>query len=209
MAYEIMKTVAYGIVGVFIAIVIILFFWPISKEIETKPIVAIQEIPTFGIQVIEITDEPSDMIHLNITINGFEAKQSDGNWIKIDIPNGSISLDLLRFQRPLIIADASKLIPGNYSMIRFQIVRGLEYTNATLNNGDVIEVDVPTEKIGVITPPFELMTEMETILIDLQIEPTGSLANYVIQMKHHLTLMTMKIDVIVKHTAGEALAIND
>jgi hypothetical protein len=209
MAHTIMKTMVYGIIGVFVAIVIILFLWPISEDIETNPTVSIQEMPAFGIQVIKITDEPNNLAHLNCTINGFEAKQPDGEWIKIDTWNGGISFDLLRFQRPTIIADASKLVPGNYSMIRFQIIGDLEYTNATLDEGEIIGVDVPTEKICVAVPTFEITPGMETLLIDLLIEPTGSLANYVIQMEHHLTLMMMKIQIKIQLDAGEAYAITD
>lgn len=208
MAYEVRKIVAYGVTGVVIATIIILWFWPVSKEVGIKPIVAVQEIPTYGIHVIKITDEPTDLIHLYVTIDGFEAKQLDGSWTKIEIPGGRISLDLLRFQRSSIIADISKLDPGNYSMIRFQMVRGLEHTNATLGNGDVIEVDVPSENIEVIMPTIEIMAGMETILLDLQVQPTGPLANYVIHMQHHLTLMTMKIDVVINFY-GEAFAVTD
>lgn len=197
MAYEVRKIVAYGVTGVVIATIIIMWFWPVSQEVGTKPLVAIQEIPAYGIQIIKITDEPIDLINLHVTIDGFEAKQLDGSWTRIDIPGGGTSLDLLRLQSSSIIADISNLDPGNYSIIRFQMVRGLEHTNATLDNGDVIEVDVPSEKIEVITPTIEVTEKTETILIDLQVKPTGTLANYVIQMRHHLTIMTMKIDVAI------------
>jgi len=197
MAYEVKKIIAYGVTGVVIAIIIILWFWPISKEVGISPIVAVQEIPTYGIQVLKITDEPIDLIHLKVTVDGFEAKQLDGGWTKIEIPGGRISFDLLRFQRSFVIADISKLDHGNYSMIRFQMVPGLEHTNATLGNGDVIEVEVPSEKIEVITPTIEVTEGMETVFIDLQVQPSGTLANYVIHMQHHLTLMTMKIDVVI------------
>ena len=195
MAYGVRKIIAYGVTGIVLATIIILWFWPVSQEVETKPVVVIQEIPTYGINVIKITDEPTDVIHLYVTLNGFEAKQSDGSWATIGVLGGRVSLDLLRFQRSSIITDISKLELGNYSIIRFQIVRGLDYTNATLGNGDVVEVDVPSEKIEVLMSKIEIKAGLETVRLDLQVQPMGHLANYIINMQHQLTLITMKIDV--------------
>jgi hypothetical protein len=208
MAYEVRKIVIYGVTGVVIAAIIIMWFWPVSEEVKIKPLVALQEIPAYGIQVIKITDEPMDLIHLYVTIDGLEVKQMDGSWTRIDVLGGRTSLDLLRLQRSSVVADISNLDPGNYTNIRFQIVRGLEHTNATLANGDVIEVDIPSEKIQVMTPTIEVKEKMETILLDLQVQPVGPLANYVILMQHHLTLMTMKFDIVI-NTKGEALAVTD
>jgi len=206
MAYGVRKIIAYGVTGIVLATIIILWFWPVSQEVETKPVVVIQQIPTYGINVIKITDEPTDVVNLYVTLNGFEAKQSDGSWATIGVPGGRVSLDLLRFQRSSIIADISKLELGNYSIIRFQIVRGLEHTNATLGNGDVIEVDVPGEKLEVLMSKIEIKAGMETIRLDLQVQPTGPIANYIINMQHQLTLMTMKIDVEIDFD-GETLAV--
>ena len=184
MAYDSRKLAVYGATGLLIAAFIIL-----GVQLIPMPFVPAET----GTLVIKITDAPADLKHLNLTIDSFEVKPEKANWTEVEIPGGTISFDLLQLVDISIDAAIGQLDPGNYTMVRMHVVQGLEYTNATLNNGEEIEVNVPSEKIKVITPTFEIEGGMETVLLlDLQVD-TLHLAN---NPQHNLA-PAMKIDVTV------------
>ena len=184
MAYDSKKVAAYGAAGILIASFIIL-----AVQLMPTPFMPTQT----GTLVIKITDAPADLKHLNLTIDSFEVKPKKRNWTEVAIPEGRISFDLLQLSDSSIDAAIGQLEAGNYTMIRMHIVEGLPYTNATLNNSDPIEINVPSEKIKVITPTFEIKPrEYTTIVLDLQVD-TVHLAN---NPQHNLA-PAMKIDVTV------------
>jgi len=124
-----------------------------------------------GTLIIKITDAPvRDLKHLNITIDSFEVHRNDTDeWLSIPIDGGQVSFDLLHLRDKNITKDAaiSAVDPGNYTMIRMHIVEGLQFTNATLDNGDYFEVRVPSEKIK-IPVHFEIKAgETTTIILDI------------------------------------------
>jgi hypothetical protein len=55
--------------------------------------------------------------------------------------------------------DITGLKPGNYTAIRCQVLEGFEYTNATMTNGDVAPLDVPSFKVILETEEFEVAEE--------------------------------------------------
>ncbi len=149
--------------------------------------------PKAGTLIIEITDKPADLRHLNLTIDGFEVRWENESWVEVPVIGGNVSFDLLQLQNRSIDAAIGELPLGNYTMIRMHIVQGSAYTNATLTNGTVISIRVPSGKIKVITPTFEIKGgENTTILLDLQVD-TVHLAN---NPQHNLA-PAMKIDVTV------------
>ena len=152
MAYDIRKIAAYGSVGVVIASFIILAFLlaPFKEVVGFVPIVELESVIDGSLAITVITDVHLDVIQLNLTIDRLEIKPLNGNWTVVEIPGGRVSFDLLRRQGTFLDAVISQLEPG--SMIRMHIVQGIEYTNATLSNGDVVGVVLPSEEIEMKTP---------------------------------------------------------
>ena len=142
MAYDRRKIISFGVGGVAIAAILILAFLPVRVEVGISPTVALQEIPGYGFQIVKISEEQASVVHLNVTMDGFEIKKTDGDWAEIGVSGEMVSFNLLRDLETSIVADVSGLDAGSYSAIRFRVVRGLEFSNATLGTGEVVSVDV-------------------------------------------------------------------
>jgi hypothetical protein len=194
MAYDRNRVLTFGAVGI-VAALLILAFIPAQKEIGISPMVALQEIPGYGFQIVKMSEEQADVTHLNVTLDGFEVRQADGDWAEIEISGRSVSFDLLRARETSFNAQFEGLEAGSYSAVRFRVVRGLEFTNATLSSGDVIGVDVPSFEVEFSTLAFEIGEGTESLLIDLR-TGTGLLSNYMLP-ELHLALGTMKIEIDV------------
>jgi hypothetical protein len=132
------------------------------------------------------------VIHLNLTLGGFEVQGADGEWAGINVP-GTVSFNLLRDPETTITADAAGLIPGSYTAVRFQVLGGIEYTNATLTNGDVVPVDVPYFKVEYATEEFEMGEGTEGLSLVLR-RGSGQLANYMLP-DYHISTGTMKVEI--------------
>jgi hypothetical protein len=195
MVYDRNRVLTFGAAGIAIAALFILAFIPAQKEIGINPIVALQEIPGYGFQIVKMSEEQADVAHLNVTLDGFEVRQADGEWAEIEISGGSVSFDLLRARETSFNAQIGGLDAGSYSAVRFRVVQGLEFTNATLSSGDVIGVDVPSFKVAFTTQAFETGEGTESLLIKLRIG-SGLLSNYMLP-ELHLALGTMKIEIDV------------
>ena len=193
MAYDRNRVLMFGAAGIAIAALLILVFIPTQKEVGINPMVALQEIPGYGFQIIKMSDEQADVAQLNVTLDGFEVRQADGDWAGIEISGGSVSFDLLRARETAFIARFEGLDTGRYSAVRFRVVRGLEFTNATLSSGDVIDVDLPSLKVEFTTPAFELDAETDSLRIKLR-TGSGLLSNYMLP-DLHLALGTMKVEI--------------
>jgi hypothetical protein len=195
MAYDRNRVFMFGATGVVIAALLILVFIPAQKEIGINPMVALQEIPGYGFQIVKMSEEQADLVHLNVTLDGFEVRQADGDWAEIEISGGRVSFDINRVREVSFTADVGALEAGSYSAIRFRVIRGLEFTNATLDNGDVIGVDVPSLKVEFTTSAFEVAGGTESLLLDLQ-TGSGVLSNYMMPQLH-LSLGTLKLEIDV------------
>lgn len=194
MAYDRNRILIFGGAGIAIAALLIIFFIPVETEIHVEPTVALQDIPGYGFQTVKISEEQADVIHLNLTLGGFEVQGADGEWTDIGVP-GTVSFNLLRDPETTITADANGLQPGIYTAVRFQVLGGLKYTNATLSNGYVVPVDVPYLKVEYATEEFEIGEGTEGISLVLR-RGSGMLANYMLP-DYHITTGTMKIEVTV------------
>ncbi len=197
MAYDRNRILIFGGAGVVIAALLIIFFIPVETEIHVATSVALQEIPGYGFQTVKISEDQADVIHLNITLGGFEIQGADGEWTGISVP-GTVSFNLLRSPETTITADANGLEPGSYTAVRFQVLGGLEYTNATLTNGDVVPVDVPYFKVEYATEEFEIGEETEGLSLVLR-RGSGRLVNYMLP-DYHISMGTLKIEVTVIST---------
>jgi hypothetical protein len=195
MAYSRKRIIIFGAAGIAIAAFLILAFIPVQKETRINPIVALQEIPGYGFQLVRIGEEQIELVHLNITLDTFEVRNANGTWVEIEIPEGKISFDIHRVRQLLITADVADLKAGSYNAIRFSVVQGSEYTNATLDNGDVIGVDVPTIKVEFMTSTFEVAKSVESLRLKLQ-TGSGFLSNY-ITPQLHITIGSLKFEIEV------------
>ena len=193
MAYSSRKIVLFGAAGVVIAALLILVFAPVREEVGVNTMVALQEIPGYGFQIVKLGEGQADVVHLNVTLDGFEARRQDGGWTELTV--GSVSFNMLRDREISFNAQAGSLDAGSYTAVRFRVVRGFEDSNATLSNDDVIGVDVPSQKVEIETSPFEVSVDTESLLIDLRIG-SGLLSNYMLP-DLHLSLGTLKVEIDV------------
>jgi len=191
MAYSSRKIVLFGAAGVVIAALLILVFAPVREEVGVNTMVALQEIPGYGFQIVKLGEGQADVVHLNVTLDGFEARRQDGGWTELTV--GSVSFNMLRDREISFNAQAGSLDAGSYTAVRFRVVRGFEDSNATLSNDDVIGVDVPSQKVEIETSPFEVSVDTESLLIDLRIG-SGLLSNYMLP-DLHLSLGTLKVEI--------------
>jgi hypothetical protein len=198
MAYDRRKIISFGVGGVAIAAILILAFLPVQVEVGINPSVTLQEIPGYGFQLVKMSEEQAKLVHLYVTLDAFEVKQADGDWVEIEISGGRVSFDINRDREVSFTADARDLETGSYTAIRFRVARGLESTNATLDNGDVIGVDVPSLKVEFTILAFEVVEGTESLLLDLQ-TGSGLLSNYMLPQLH-ISLGTMKIEIDITTT---------
>jgi hypothetical protein len=194
MAYDRNRILIFGGSGIAIAALLIIFFIPFQTEIHLGPSVSLQEIPGYGFQTVKISEEQTNMLHLNITLGGFEVRGLDGDWAGIDV-SGSSSFDLLRNPEMTIIADASSLELGSYNSVRFRVLGGLKFTNATLNNDEVVPVNVPSFEVEFPTGEFEVFEGNELLFLILR-SGSGQLANYMLP-DYHIETGTLRIEVSI------------
>jgi hypothetical protein len=192
MAYDRNRILTFGGAGIAIAVLLIIFFIPAETEIHVATAVSLQEIPGYGFQTMKISEDQADVIHMNLTLGGFEVQGADGEWTGLDI-SGTVSFNLIRDPETTLIVDTSGLEPGSYSAIRFQVLGGLEYSNATLNDGDVVPMDVPIFKVELATDEFEIDEETKGLNLVLT-RGSGRLANYMLP-DYHISTGTMKVEV--------------
>ncbi len=192
MAYDRNRILIFGGAGILIAALLIIFFIPVKTEIHVGTSVSLQEIPGYGFQTIKISEEQADVIHLNLTLGGFEVQGADGEWTGISVPR-TVSFNLLRDPETTITAEASGLEPGSYSAVRFQVLGGLEYANATLTNSEVVPVDVPYFKVEYSTAEFKIGEDTEGLSLVLR-RGSGQLGNYMLP-DYHISTGTMKVEV--------------
>jgi len=190
MAYSNRKIALFGTAGVAIAAILILVFSPAREEVGISTMVALQEIPGYGFQIVKMGEGQASVVHLNVTLDGFEALRQDGSWTELAV--GSVSFNMLREREISFSAQAGKLDAGSYSAVRFRVVHGLEDTNATLSNGDVLDVDVPSLKIELATTTFDVGADTESLLIDLSVG-SGVLSNYMLP-DLHLSIGTLRVE---------------
>ena len=160
MAYNRRKIGAFGGVGAAIATVIILaFLWAPFTEVGLVPIVELESVMPGTLAITLIADTPAiNVIELKLTIDRLEVKPLNGNWSEIELPGGRVSFDLLQRQGTFLDTVISSLEPE--TMLRMHIVQQMgkidqpinQYANATLNNGDVVDLVLPSEHIEVKTP---------------------------------------------------------
>lgn len=123
-----------------------------------------------GTLTVLLTDEPTDLEHLNITISSLSAHNvddSEENWIELNFVGDkkSVYFDLLALYNVTMELASQKIPVGNYTKLRMKI----ETANATKTDGEIIEpLHVPSGKIDIIIH-FEIDSDETTyLLIDME-----------------------------------------
>lgn len=192
MAYDRKKVLTFGAAGIAMAALLILAFMPARKEVGIDPMVALQEIPGYGFQTLKISEEQSSVLHLYVTLDGFEVRLAEGGWAGIEVSGGRVSFDVNGAREVSFAAEAGGLDVGSYDAIRFRVVRGLEFTNATLDDGVIVGVDVPEIKVEFTVSTFEIGEGTESLMIKIRTGP-GVLSNYILP-QYHVTLGTLRLE---------------
>jgi hypothetical protein len=190
MAYSNRKIALFGTAGIAIAAVLILAFAPVREEVGISTMVALQEIPGYGFQVVKMGEGQASVVHLNVTLDGFEVLRQDGGWTELAMSR--VSFNMLRDREISFSAQAGGLDTGSYTAVRFRVVHGLGDSNATLSTGDVIAVDVPSLEVEIPIIPFEVSGDTGSLRIDLSVG-SGILSNYMLP-DLHLSLGTLRVE---------------
>jgi len=193
MAYSRDRILIFGTAGVAVALLFIIFFIPVRTEIDVATSVSLQDIPGYGFQIVKISPTTNTIIHINITLDGFEVKGADGEWTELDIP-GTVSLDLWLDPETTIAASVEGLEPGSYTAVRFQVLGGYENSVASLDDGDVVLVDVPYFKVE-LDAEFEVDEETGSLTLVFT-RGSGRIAEHMLP-DYQITTGTMKIVVTV------------
>ena len=160
MAYSSRRTVVYGGAGAIIATSVILaFVWAPFAEVGLVPIVELESVMPGTLAITIIADDPDIALEqLMLTVDKLQVKPKNGDWTEVEIPGERVTFDLLHRQDTLLDEFSGQLEAG--SMLRMHIVQPFgkidqpvnQYANATLSNGDVVNVLLPSEEIEVVTP---------------------------------------------------------
>ena len=193
MAYDRNRMLIFGGAGVAIAALLIIFFIPVKTEIHTVTSVSLQEIPGYGFQIVKMSEEQDDVTQLKATLDGFEFRKEDGSWIEIS--GGSVSFDLIRDPAVLFTLNVGDLDAGNYDGLRFQVVQGLGFTNATLYSGETVMVNVPHTKVEYTISTFEIDEAADSLALILR-KGAGVMSNYMLP-ELHIAIGTLKIEIEV------------
>lgn len=123
-----------------------------------------------GTLTVLLTDAPTDLEHLNITISSLSAlnvDDSEENWTELNFVGGkeSVYFDLLALYNVTMELSSQEIPVGNYTKLRMKI----ETANATKTDGEIIEdLQVPSGKIDIIIH-FEIDSDETTyLLIDME-----------------------------------------
>lgn len=193
MAYDTRKIAVFGVAGVAFAALIILAFVPVQENVGVATSVFLQEIPGYGFQIVKMSEEQDDVTQLMVTLDGFEFRKTDGSWVETS--RGSFSFDLIRDHVVSLTLEGEDLDAGSYDGVRFRVVQGLGFTNATMSSGDLVPVDSPQSKMEYTISTFEIDEAMETLRVELT-RGAGVMSNYMLP-DLHLAIMTTRLDFAV------------
>jgi hypothetical protein len=129
-----------------------------------------------GTLTIRIIDAPTELAHLNITIDSLSIQKSDGNetWINLDLIDGEpIYFDLLALQNVSLTLSRTEIPTGNYTKIRMHVLTA----NGTYTDGSTAALRVPSSKIDVHLKPHLIMESNAAIAITIDLVPTVNIAN--------------------------------
>lgn len=127
-----------------------------------------------GTLVVKLTDAPVELRHLNVTISGLSALRVEyifglprrEAWEDLWFVDGDSEayVDILSLQNVTKDLSVTSIPPGKYTKLRVTITKA----NATLTDGETVDLVVPSTRIDVIID-FEVKAkETTTIRLDMQ-----------------------------------------
>lgn len=150
-------------VGVIVAMTIILAVFASGVQLPTVK-------AKTGTLTVLLTDAPTELDHLNITISSLSALNVDDteeNWVDLAFVDDkdSVYFDLLSLYNVTMELSSQDIPVGNYTKLRMKI----ENANATKTDGEIIEnLKVPSGKIDIIIH-FEINADQTAfLLIDME-----------------------------------------
>jgi hypothetical protein len=132
-----------------------------------------------GTLTVKVMDAPTELKHLNITIDQLEIQKADNDnetWTNLElIDNEPIYFDLLALQNVSLTLSRTEIPTGNYTMIKMHVLTA----NATYLDGSTENpLRVPSEWIKVQLKPHLIMQNDAAITITIDLEPeTINIAN--------------------------------
>jgi hypothetical protein len=129
-----------------------------------------------GTLTVKVMDAPTELAHLNITIDSLSIQKADGNetWINLELIDGEpIYFDLLALQNVTLTLSRTEIPTGNYTKIRMHVLTA----NATYTDGSTANLRVPSSKIDIHLKPHLVMESDAAIAITIDLQPTVNIAN--------------------------------
>jgi hypothetical protein len=169
MAIKHRNYVIYSAVAITVAIIIIAAIF-----ISEMPFTPNNTQKNTGTLSVSITDAPTELTHLNITINAlYVHNDNDDSWTQLNFIGGvtKVYFDLIALNNVTKELSTTSFPIGNYTKIRLDV----ESANATLNDGTTEELVVPPGHIDVIVS-FRIQENTTTnLMLDMQVD-TESIA---------------------------------
>ena len=152
MAYNWRKITLYGGIGaVAAALIMLAFLGTAFEEVVMVPIVELESTSSGSLAITVISDTSDTKVtQLQITIIKLEVQPLNEGVREVEIPGGTASFDLLQRQGTFLEAVIGQLESGG--TVKMQVVQGIQFTNATINNQDVVDVVLPNATIEFKTP---------------------------------------------------------
>lgn len=188
MAYDRKKILAYGTIGVIIALAVIAFI-PVNEEVHVSTYITLDQIPGYGLQFVKVSEDQTDLTHVSITIHTVEAQLLNGEWVKVS--ENDIIWDLIRETQISFELDSEEILPGKYSKIRFYISGDLNKSNVTLSDDQVIPLTLHTNPVEVDIPEIDIVEGMDELSLTLTVG-SGISSTHVIP-GYHIEILTNKL----------------
>lgn len=151
MAYNRNKVIIYGVAGIILALTVLAFI-PTRTETHISTSVSLAMIPDYGIQIIKISEDNSQVTNLVLNTQSIYAQTPDGEWVKVS--SAEQQWDLQQELEKIIPVDQN--IKG-YSKLRINIA---QENPVTLSDGQIIQLGTPSLPIEV---NLESSNNLETV----------------------------------------------
>ncbi len=155
----------FGFSGVLVAALIITAFLAMGTIFQARG---------KGTLTIQIMDKPTQLSHLNITIDSIRIRNVTGGWVDLTLIPSPSYFDLLSLQNVSETLSKTQIPAGNYSLIEMHVLTA----NATYIDESTSDLRVPSDVIKVfLQPELTLKDEGQvTVLIDLQPDDANTIA---------------------------------
>ncbi|MCL4430540.1 MAG: DUF4382 domain-containing protein [Chloroflexi bacterium] len=161
MAINTKKLSIYVIAGIAAAIIIIAAISTSGVHLPSNT----QNPVTLGTLTVSIKDAPVQLSKLEVTIDSIEVQSQNNSWINLPFIDGTqtVHVDLLTLQDISQDLSTTSLPTGNYTNIRLHV----KDATATFQDGSVVNLNVPSDKIDIIVH-FQIKEDATTkVLIDM------------------------------------------